>query len=288
MARAAGNTKGRKAAAKRPRRRFRPLRFLGFLLLRVTTILIVGVLALILLFTVINPPITHTIWSEWRRLGEVQRQWVPIEEVAPAMARSVVAAESEGAARAALDATQSLWQELDDLERDHRLPGSESPASGLAPAMHGWARGLPLDSVLTLADMAAGDFVRWAKQTIDLLDHLKRRYPATHFVWLMGADNLAQFPRWAGWNRIVKTLPVAAIARPSYAGHALSGKMPVRYAASRLPEEDAGILADRSPPAWIFLRGRLHTASATQIRKAAAAGSATVDATETGRKGTGS
>lgn len=77
-----------------------------------------------------------------------------------------------GAFRGALDATQTLWQELDDLERDHRLPGSESPASGLAPAMHGWARGLPLDSVLTLADMAAGDFVRWAKQTIDLLDQI--------------------------------------------------------------------------------------------------------------------
>ena len=77
-----------------------------------------------------------------------------------------------GPFRAALDATQTLWQELDDLERDHRLPGSETPASGLAPAMHGWARGLPLDSVLTLADMAAGDFVRWAKQTIDLLDQI--------------------------------------------------------------------------------------------------------------------
>ncbi|MBD8205355.1 DEAD/DEAH box helicase [Microbacterium sp. CFBP 8790] len=77
-----------------------------------------------------------------------------------------------GAFRGALDATQTLWQELDDLERDHRLPGSAEPASGLAPAMHAWAKGLPLDSVLTLADMAAGDFVRWVKQTIDLLDQI--------------------------------------------------------------------------------------------------------------------
>ncbi len=77
-----------------------------------------------------------------------------------------------GAFRPALDATQTLWQQLDDLERDHRLPGSESPASGLAPAMHAWAKGLPLDSVLVLADMAAGDFVRWSKQTIDLLDQI--------------------------------------------------------------------------------------------------------------------
>jgi ATP-dependent RNA helicase HelY len=35
-----------------------------------------------------------------------------------------------------------------------------------------WSRGQGLDTVLTEADMAAGDFVRWAKQTIDLLDQL--------------------------------------------------------------------------------------------------------------------
>ena len=77
-----------------------------------------------------------------------------------------------GAFRAALSATQDLWQHLDDLERDNRLPGSEPVATGLAQAMHSWARGLPLDRVLDEADLAAGDFVRWAKQTIDLLDQL--------------------------------------------------------------------------------------------------------------------
>ena len=38
--------------------------------------------------------------------------------------------------------------------------------------MYSWARGLPLDRVLIEADMAAGDFVRWSKQTIDLLDQI--------------------------------------------------------------------------------------------------------------------
>ncbi len=38
--------------------------------------------------------------------------------------------------------------------------------------MHEWARGLSLERVLSDADMAAGDFVRWAKQTLDLLDQL--------------------------------------------------------------------------------------------------------------------
>ena len=77
-----------------------------------------------------------------------------------------------GPLRVALSETQTLWQQLDDLEQDHRLPGSEPISAGLAQAMHSWARGATLDRVLIEADMAAGDFVRWAKQTIDLLDQL--------------------------------------------------------------------------------------------------------------------
>ncbi|WP_438353043.1 DEAD/DEAH box helicase [Microbacterium sp. CJ88] len=77
-----------------------------------------------------------------------------------------------GPFRRALGDTQELWQRLDDLEREHHLPGTEPIAAGLAQAMHGWARGALLDRVLSDADMAAGDFVRWAKQTIDLLDQL--------------------------------------------------------------------------------------------------------------------
>lgn len=77
-----------------------------------------------------------------------------------------------GAFRGAFTATLDLWQRLDDLERENHLPGSEPISSGLATAMHTWARGGMLDRVLSEADMAAGDFVRWAKQTIDLLDQL--------------------------------------------------------------------------------------------------------------------
>ncbi len=49
--------------------------------------------ALVLLYSVINPPVTHTIWSEWRRLGRVEREWVAFDQIAPIMARSAVAAE---------------------------------------------------------------------------------------------------------------------------------------------------------------------------------------------------
>ncbi|MGD8194638.1 DEAD/DEAH box helicase [Herbiconiux sp. P18] len=78
-----------------------------------------------------------------------------------------------GAFRIALDKTQTLWAQIDDTEREHRLPGSDPVSTGLSAAMHRWARGSSLDDVLFEADLAAGDFVRWCKQTIDLLDQLQ-------------------------------------------------------------------------------------------------------------------
>ncbi|CAN5171283.1 DEAD/DEAH box helicase [soil metagenome] len=77
-----------------------------------------------------------------------------------------------GAFRAALDATTDLWSRLDDLEHDYKLPGSQPVSAGLSLAMSRWASGSALDSVLQDAQLAAGDFVRMTKQTIDLLDQL--------------------------------------------------------------------------------------------------------------------
>ena len=78
----------------------------------------------------------------------------------------------KGAFREALHETQELWSRLDDLERDHKLPGSNPLAVGLSLAIWKWARAGSLIDVLDEAEMAAGDFVRWTKQTIDLLDQL--------------------------------------------------------------------------------------------------------------------
>jgi ATP-dependent RNA helicase HelY len=77
-----------------------------------------------------------------------------------------------GAFREALEKTEAIWTRLDDVEREHRLAGSEALATGLCTAMHQWASGRPLATVLIEADLPAGDFVRWAKQVIDLLDQL--------------------------------------------------------------------------------------------------------------------
>lgn len=93
MAQQAARKKGQKKSSSKPKRRFRPFAWLGALVLRCATIFVVLVTALIFAYAVINPPVTHTIWSEWRRLGKVEREWVRMEDIAPVMARSVVAAE---------------------------------------------------------------------------------------------------------------------------------------------------------------------------------------------------
>lgn len=61
-----------------------------------------------------------------------------------------------------------LWGQLDALERDHKLDFLREPDLGFAWAAYRWAEGDDLDDVLTGTDLAAGDFVRWMKQLLDL------------------------------------------------------------------------------------------------------------------------
>jgi len=101
--------------------------------------------------------------------------------------------------------------------------------------------------------------------TADTLSALVKRFPRTHFVWLMGADNLQQIPRWERWTRIFHSVPIAVFARPGY-DKSLIGKAPRRFARGRIAEAKAGRLWASKPPAWVFLHTRLHPASATAIR----------------------
>ncbi|MAP43769.1 MAG: nicotinate-nucleotide adenylyltransferase, partial [Sphingobium sp.] len=54
------------------------------------------------------------------------------------------------------------------------------------------------------------------RYTIDTLRALRSRYPRRDFIWLMGADNLAQFSQWKNWRGIAHLMPIAVIARPGY------------------------------------------------------------------------
>src|SRR3546814_11669287 len=60
------------------------------------------------------------------------------------------------------------------------------------------------------------------RYTVETLRALIRRYPERRFIWLMGADNLAQFHRWRNWRDIARLLPIAVFARPGYDSYARS------------------------------------------------------------------
>jgi nicotinate-nucleotide adenylyltransferase len=104
------------------------------------------------------------------------------------------------------------------------------------------------------------------RYTADTLLALRRRFPRTHFVWIMGADNLAQIPKWERWTEIFSSVPVAVFDRGTYVFPALAGKAARRYAAERVSAENAARLAKATPPAWAYFHIRRHPASATDIR----------------------
>ncbi len=82
-----------------------------------------------------------------------------------------------GSVRTALDETLRLWAELGEVEDDARVARTREPDLGLAWAVHRWANGSRLEPVLSEAGLAAGDFVRWCKQLIDLLGQLSNAAP---------------------------------------------------------------------------------------------------------------
>lgn len=107
------------------------------------------------------------------------------------------------------------------------------------------------------------------RYTADTLAALRLHFPRVRFVWLMGADNLTQLPRWRDWMGIMRTMPVAVFPRPGYNHRALAGQAAQRLRFARVPVTAGPGLALRSPPAWIFLPCPQHAASATAIRAAA-------------------
>jgi ATP-dependent RNA helicase HelY len=84
-----------------------------------------------------------------------------------------------GAVRPALTKLTRLWSDLRETERESRLDFLREPDQGFAWAAWRWAHDAPLDLVLDEVDMAPGDFVRWMKQLIDLLDQVADAAPET-------------------------------------------------------------------------------------------------------------
>ncbi|MFD2173833.1 nicotinate-nucleotide adenylyltransferase [Rhodobacter lacus] len=104
------------------------------------------------------------------------------------------------------------------------------------------------------------------RHTAQTLARLVALYPGVQFVWLMGADNLAQFDRWEGWRRILALVPVGVLARPGHrmvTGQARAARI---YARARLRAEKARLLPFARRPAWCFVQMPMSDLSSSAIR----------------------
>lgn len=104
------------------------------------------------------------------------------------------------------------------------------------------------------------------RYTADTLALIKARNPGVNFVWIMGADNLADFHRWQRWRQIAMTFPIAVIDRPGSTLSYLSSRLAKTFSRARIDEDDAPLLPYLSPPAWTFIHGPRSSLSSTAIR----------------------
>ena len=101
------------------------------------------------------------------------------------------------------------------------------------------------------------------RATADTLDRLTALYPGVRFVWLRGADNLAQFHRWDRWQSILARVPVGVLARPGFGIAARQSVAARMFRAAEVPPKGLGL---RAPPAWAFVTMPLVDLSSSAIR----------------------
>lgn len=108
---------------------------------------------------------------------------------------------------------------------------------------------------------------RYTYQTVAAL---QERFPRVQFVWMMGADNLAQFHRWRRWRQILRMVPVAVFDRAPHSHRALRSPTARLMHVSMLKLHDIGRVWPRQGLLYIALRR--DPASSTEIRKKLGAG----------------
>ena len=102
--------------------------------------------------------------------------------------------------------------------------------------------------------------------TAETISALQDQYPGVRFVWLMGADNLAQFHRWQDWQWIMQNVPVGVIARPGDRISARLSKAAKVYRHTMLSARASQVLGRGAAPKWCFINLPMSTQSSTAIR----------------------
>ncbi len=105
------------------------------------------------------------------------------------------------------------------------------------------------------------------RYTYDTLQGLKKHFPTTNFVWLMGTDNLRQIHRWERWQDIFNLVPVCVLDRPPRGNSLRACPAFEHFRRNLLPQEQAALLKTAAPPVWTILHIPLNEMSATQIRQ---------------------
>ncbi|MFC4292759.1 nicotinate-nucleotide adenylyltransferase [Sphingorhabdus arenilitoris] len=106
------------------------------------------------------------------------------------------------------------------------------------------------------------------RYTVDTLRRIKMRYPKRQFIWIMGADNLAQFVKWRRWRDIAAMMPIAVIARPGYDADAMAGPAMAWFRRFVRRSDQRKNWTKWSTPALVYLRFRPDPRSATAVRSA--------------------
>jgi nicotinate-nucleotide adenylyltransferase len=150
-------------------------------------------------------------------------------------------------------------------------PGNPlKPPSGMAPFMERLKGAAAIGDGRRVIATSIEASLR-TRYSVDTLRLLRRRFPHTRFVWIMGADILTQLPHWRRWREIVRDVPFAVLPRPGYTRRALAGQAARCLRGGRRPAHEAAILS-RARSGWVFLPAPQNANSATAIREASRQG----------------
>lgn len=127
------------------------------------------------------------------------------------------------------------------------------------------ARAMISDPRIRVTGFEAERGFAYSWQTVDFLT---RTMPDRRFVWIMGADSLANFHRWQRWRDMAAKVPIAVYVRPGAGRRALASRAAATLDYAQLDETDTALLARCHAPAWIYLQGRQSPLSSTAIRAA--------------------
>lgn len=102
--------------------------------------------------------------------------------------------------------------------------------------------------------------------TAATLRRLRRLYPRVRFVWLMGADNLAQLDRWEDWRWIMENVALGVLARPGSRIQARGAKAAEAYRQKQVKPAASRRLASHPLPAWSLVDLPMRDISSSEIR----------------------